>query len=179
MTVSRLNPEATAFVFVDFQERFAGAVDGFSEAVDRACLLAQSAQLMKIETVVSEQYPKGLGPTVSKLKDALGQASILEKTDFSAVRHPGFSLGGATCAVLCGVEAHVCVAQTALDLLDADVDVFIAADAVASRSPIERDLGLSRLAGSGASILTVEAILFELLSGSSHPAFREVQGLIK
>jgi nicotinamidase-related amidase len=179
MTVSRLNPDSTAFVFVDFQERFAGAVAGFFEAVDRACLLAQSARLMNMATVVSEQYPKGLGPTVPNLKEALGETPILEKTDFSAVRHPDFSLGGASCAVVCGVEAHVCVAQTALDLMDREVDVFIAADAVASRNPIERDLGLNRLASGGASILTVEAILFELLGGSSHPAFREVQGLIK
>ncbi|MCX6394820.1 MAG: isochorismatase family protein [Solirubrobacterales bacterium] len=175
----RVEAESTALILVDFQERFAGAVKGFDAAVSRASVLASMAQILEIKIVVTEQYPQGLGVTVSTLRAALGEYTPLEKTVFPATRAEGFDLGGATAAIVAGVEAHVCVAQTVLDLLDAEIQVHVVADAVASRSNSEKDAALARLRDEGAVITMTEAVLFELTGGSSHPRFKELQGLVK
>jgi len=179
MIVKRLRTASTALVVVDFQERFRGAVFGFDEAAARAAILVSAARLLNIHTVVSEQYPKGLGHTVEPLASVLGDAEILEKTVFPASRAEGFDLNGSSQVILSGVEAHVCVAQTALDLLDSGLEVFIPADAVASRNELDRDIAIERLRNSGAVITTVEAVVFELAGGAGHPLFKDLQGLIK
>jgi len=179
MNVKRLTTASTALVVVDFQERFRGAVFGFDEAAARAAILVSAARLLNIHTVVSEQYPKGLGHTVEPLASVLGDAEILEKTVFPASRAEGFDLNGSSQVILSGVEAHVCVAQTALDLLDSGLEVFIPADAVASRNELDRDIAIERLRNSGAVITTVEAVVFELAGGAGHPLFKDLQGLIK
>ncbi len=175
----RVEAGSAALILVDFQERFAGAVSGFDAAVSRACVLASMAQILAIKTVVTEQYPQGLGVTVSPLATALGDFTPLEKTVFPATRAEGFDLGGATAAIVAGVEAHVCVAQTVLDLLDAEIEVHVVADAVASRSHVDKDSALARMRAEGAVVTTTEAILFELTGGSSHPHFKALQGLVK
>ena len=174
-----LKSESTAVVLVDFQERFDGPVAGFCEAAQRASVLAGGAAALGMRVVLTEQYPKGLGRTVKIVAEALQNPTAIEKTVFSAVRAEGFDLGQADSAVVCGVEAHVCVAQTVTDLLERGVSVHIPADAVASRSDRDRDIALERLRSRGAEITTVEAVLFELLGGAGHEQFKEVQALIK
>lgn len=176
---ARLEQSSTAVVAIDFQERFAGAVSGFEEACVRAAILLQAAGKLELPVVVTEQYPKGLGHTVPVVAGAVSGFQALEKTVFSAARAEGFSLPAEKSVIVCGVEAHVCVAQTVLDLLESGSPVYIAADAVASRSESDRTVALERLRGEGAVISTVEALLFELLGGADHPNFREVQALIK
>jgi nicotinamidase-related amidase len=175
----RLRREETVIVLVDFQERFEGAVDGFSMAADRARILAAAASVLGIPVVVTEQYPRGLGHTVTPVSGAVVGFSPLEKTVFSAAKAEGFSLQGRSSAVVCGVEAHVCVAQTVLDLIEAGTDVTVPVDATASRSALDRSTALERMRASGAELTTVEAVVFELLGGADDPNFREVQGLIK
>ena len=176
---ARLKQSSTSVIAVDFQERFAGAVSGFEAACSRAAVLVSAARILELPVTVTEQYPRGLGHTVPVLAEALPDLKALEKTVFSAVRADGFSLVPGHAAIVCGVEAHVCVAQTVLDLLDAGSPVFVAADAVASRSESDRIIALERLRAEGAVISTAEALLFELLGGADHPNFREVQALIK
>jgi nicotinamidase-related amidase len=175
----RLEMLDTALVVIDFQERFRGAVEGFDEASARAGVLVQAFREMGLPVVVTEQYPQGLGPTVDPVAEAAEGIARIEKTIFSAVRVDGFDLEGRSVAVVCGVEAHVCVAQTALDLLADGIEVHVVADAVASRSPFDRDTALTRLRDRGATVTTTEAVAFELLGGAAHPAFKAVQGLIK
>ncbi len=127
---------------------------------------------------VTEQYPKGLGRTMPKLIDALGEAyQPIEKTRFSA----GDAMRGVETesVLLCGIEAHVCVLQTALDLIDAGYHAFTLVDAVDSRSPQNKRLGLERMRQSGAVLLSTETALFELMQDARHPRFKELQGLIK
>jgi len=176
---ARLEPATTAVIAVDFQERFAGAVTGFDAACGRAAILVAAARILNIQVTVTEQYPRGLGHTVPVVADALVEFEAIEKSVFSAARSDGFKHEPGNAAIVCGVEAHVCVAQTVLDLLDAGSPVFVAADAVASRSDSDRTIALERLRAEGAVISTVEALLFELLAGADHPHFREVQALIK
>lgn len=174
-----LKPESTALVLVDFQERFNGPVARFEEAVARAAVLAGGAAALGMRIVVTEQYPKGLGRTVDAIRDVIGDEPPVEKTVFSAARADGFDLGSSKGAIVCGVEAHVCVAQTVLDLLAAGIRVQVPADAVASRADGDRDTALQRLRARGADVTTVEAALFELVGGAGHERFREVQALIK
>jgi len=175
----RLNRSETAVVLVDFQERFQPAVDGFDDAVDRARVLGVGAGVLGIPVVVTEQYPKGLGKTVVSIAESLPGFCPIEKSVFSAEKAEGFSLEGRSQVVVCGVEAHVCVAQTVLDLLDKGLDVSVAVDATASRKAIDRTTALERMRDNGAELTTVEAVLFELLGGAGDPNFKEVQGLIK
>ena len=103
----------------------------------------------------------------------------VEKVRFSAAEVDGFDLGERDQALVCGIEAHVCVNQTVLDLIDEDVEVHVAADAVGSRTEANRELGLAKMERAGAIVSSIEMALFELLGGSDAEAFKQVQGLVK
>jgi nicotinamidase-related amidase len=103
----------------------------------------------------------------------------MEKTAFSAARAEGFDLNGKDQALICGIETHVCVSQTAHDLLNDGIQVHVAADAVASRTQDNKDIGLHKMESAGAIVTSVETALFELLGEAGTPEFKQVQGLIK
>ena len=174
-----LDPDRTALVVVDLQERFAGAIDGWDSIVGRAEILARAADMAGLPTIVTEQYPEGLGPTVAPVADATGGVTPLTKKAFPATRAEGFDLSGRTQALLCGVETHVCVLQTALDLISSGVEVHLVLDATGSRKAVDRDTAIDRMALAGAVPTTVETAGFELFGSADHPSFRDFQGLIK
>lgn len=176
---SRLDPARCALVIVDVQERFAPAIGGWDAIVERAAVLARTATLLDIPVVVTEQYPKGLGPTVAPVREALDGAEPLEKGDFPATAAEGFDLAGRDQVVLCGVETHVCVLQSALSLLEAAVEVQIAVDATGTRNPVDRESALGRMELLGVVPTTAETFGFELLGSAGHGAFREFQEMIK
>jgi nicotinamidase-related amidase len=176
----KLNPERTTLVVIDVQEAFRKALDRFDEVAAKTAMLVRGAAAIGVPIVVTEQYPKGLGATVPEVADNLPSGvQALDKVRFSAVGVEGFDLGDRDQVLICGIEAHVCVAQTALDLLDYDTEVHVAADAVGSRTDADRDIGLARMERAGAELTSVEMALFELLGGSDAPAFKEVQGIVK
>jgi nicotinamidase-related amidase len=142
-------------------------------------VLVQGARTLGIPVVVTEQYPKGLGHTVPELTEHLDGVEPLEKVTFSATGADGFDLGGRDQALVCGIESHVCVSQTAHDLLDRGVEVHVARDAVSSRTDENRELGLHKMEASGAVLTSVETALFELLGRAGGEEFKTVQGLIK
>jgi nicotinamidase-related amidase len=129
----------------------------------------------------SEQYPKGLGGTLPQFVDLASRR--MEKLEFSAYANPAIQdalkRAGQSQLVLCGVEAHVCVLQTGLDLIEAGYQVFVVADAVASRRPDSREVALHRVARAGATLITVEMALFEWLRSASAPEFRSISKLIR
>ena len=164
---------------VDIQEAFRPAIDEFDGIVDASAALIQGARALGVPVIVTEQYPRGLGDTVPELLEHLEGVERLAKTVFAATQADGFALGGRDQVVLCGVEAHVCVSQTALELLAAGTDVHVAADAVSSRTAWNRELGLRRMAAAGATTSSVEMALFELLGAAGSDAFKTIQGLVK
>jgi len=174
--MSLLEREGTALVVVDVQEAFRRYAS-FAQTMEQCAKLVRAARLLDVPTIVSEQYPKGLGHTAPEV--GLRDERPIEKTVFSAARAEGFDLQGAGQAIVCGIETHVCVSQTAHDLLSEGVEVHIPADAVGSRHAIDREYGLRRLERAGAIITTVEAIVFELLERAGTPEFKAVQELIK
>ncbi len=164
---------------IDVQEAFRKAVGDFDEVARKSAILIQGARALGIPVVVTEQYPRGLGDTVPEVLEHLDGVERLPKSDFSAARADGFDLNGRGQALVCGIEAHVCVSQTVLDLLGSGVDVHVATDAVASRTPENRATGLHRMEAAGATLSSVEMALFELVGTAGTPEFKTVQGLVK
>ena len=173
--MSLLDRDRTALVVVDVQEGFR-PYESFAGVADGCAKLVQAARILELPSLVSEQYPKGLGHTAPEV--GLQDERRIEKTVFSAARADGFELGGRTQAIVCGIETHVCVSQTVHDLLDRGVEVHVPADAVGSRHRLDYERGLERLERAGAVVSTVESVLFELLERAGTPEFKAVQKLI-
>ena len=170
-----LDRERTALVVVDVQEGFR-PYESFAGVAQACAKLVRAARILDLPRVVSEQYPKGLGHTVPEV--GLEGERPIEKCVFSAARAEGFDLAGRDQALVCGIETHVCVSQTVLDLLGRGIEVQVPADAVGSRHGIDYERGLERLERAGAVVTTVEAALFELLERAGTPEFKAVQKLI-
>jgi nicotinamidase-related amidase len=174
--VSLLQRDRATLIVVDVQEAFRSYAS-FAEVADSCAKLLEGARILALPSVVSEQYPKGLGSSAPEL--GLQDEPRIEKTVFSAARAEGFDLHGARQAIVCGIETHVCVSQTVHDLLADGVEVHVPADAVGSRHQLDYERGLERLQRAGAIVTTVESVLFELLERAGTPEFKAVQGLIK
>ncbi|HTA31943.1 MAG TPA: isochorismatase family protein [Solirubrobacteraceae bacterium] len=170
-----LERDRAALVVVDVQEGFRSYAT-FAAVAGACAKLVQAARILQLPTLVSEQYPKGLGPSAPEL--GLQDEPRIEKTVFSAARAEGFDLGGAEQALVCGIEAHVCVSQTVHDLLADGIEVHVPADAVGSRHQLDYERGLERMERAGAVVSTVEAALFELLERAGTPEFKAVQKLV-
>ena len=179
----KLDRSRAALVVVDVQEAFRPAVLDFEQVVGNVSVLVRGAGVLGLPTLVTEQYPKGLGRTVPELAEHLDQVDPIEKVCFSAVQADGFSRalqdGRRDQVLLCGIETHVCVNQTAQDLIRDGLEVHVAQDAVSSRTKENRDLGLHKMERSGAMVTSVETALFELLRAAGTPEFKEVQALVK
>ena len=176
----KLRADRAALVVIDIQEAFRKALPGFGEVAAQAATLVEGAAAIGIPIVVTEQYPEGLGTTVGEVAAHLpGGTRRIEKVRFSAAEAEGFDLADRDQALVCGIEAHVCVNQTVLDLLDSGIEVQVAADAVGSRTAANRELALARMERAGALLSSVEMALFELLGGSDAPSFKQVQALVK
>jgi len=178
----KLDRSRAALVVVDVQEGFRPAVLDFERVAHNVATLVRGARILGLPTLVTEQYPKGLGRTVAEVAEHL-DVTPLEKVCFSAVDAAGFT--GALHeaqrdqVLLCGIETHVCVNQTAEDLIAEGVEVHVAQDAVSSRTADNRALGLHKMERSGAVTTSVETALFELLRQAGTPEFKEVQALVK
>jgi nicotinamidase-related amidase len=178
----KLDRGRAALAVVDVQESFRPAVLDFDRVAANVAVLVQAARIMGLPVIVTEQYPKGLGETVREVAEHLDGVRRLEKMTFSAVAADGFpaSLPDMRDQVLlCGIEAHVCVNQTAEDLLAAGREVHVVGDAVTSRTAENRALGMHKMERSGAVLTSVETALFELLREAGTPEFKEIQRLVK
>jgi len=181
--IKRLQREETILLIVDVQERLIPAIHE-GEQVARSCsVLTQAAQTLDIPLIITEQYPEKLGATVPEIRGVLHQYQPISKKQFSSCTPEMMDLLKSTFErrkiLLCGVEAHVCVQQTALDLLANDFDVFVARDAISSRTIANAEIGWQRIIGAGAIPVSVESALFELLQTADHPQFKAVHQLIK
>jgi nicotinamidase-related amidase len=175
----KLDPERTTLIVVDVQEGFRKAVPGFERVARATATLIEGAEAIGIPIVVTEQYPKGLGETAPEVAEHLpGGTEPLEKVCFSAKEAEGFDLGSRDQALVCGIETHVCVNQTTLDLLGSGVEVQVAEDAVASRTEENKRVGLHKMERAGAVLTSVETALFELLGRAGTDEFKRVQKLI-
>lgn len=172
-------------VVVDVQERLFNAMDAErrDDMVANVKILASAARRLDVPVLVTEQYPKGLGRTLPELRTLLGDTPPFEKTAFSCAGADGFMdrvrALGADHVILTGIEAHVCVLLTALDLLGRGLRVSVVADAVCSRRPANLEIGLDQARQAGAVVTATETVVFQLLGGADSDAFRELSKLLR
>jgi nicotinamidase-related amidase len=175
----KLDADRTVLVVIDVQEGFRRAIPDFDHVAKATATLIEGAQAIGVPILITEQYPKGLGETVPEVAEHLPEGTEpLEKVVFSASEAEGFDLAGRDQALVCGIETHVCVNQTALDLLADGVDVQVAEDAVGSRTEENKRVGLHKMERAGAVMTSVETALFELLGAAGTDEFKRVQKLI-
>ena len=178
-----INISDSLALFVDMQERMMPAINNHEEVIRRACILARGARLLGLPVLAARQYPKGLGETVAPLLEALGEHDVTDKTAFSClgdeILRNKIAAAGRKNVLVAGVESHICVLQTVLDLLEGGYNVYLAADCCGSRKESDRGYAEWRMALAGAKMTTVESVLFELMTHKDHPARKDIQALIK
>ena len=179
MTPAKLDRERSTLVVIDVQEAFRKAVPSFDDVARGAAALVRGAEATGVPILVTEQYPEGLGRTVPEVAEALPEGiRPIEKVCFSASEAEDFDLGGRDQALVCGLEAHVCVNQTVLDLIDEGVEVHVPVDAVGSRFAQSREIGIEKARRAGAVITNVETALFELVGRAGTDEFKEIQRVV-
>lgn len=186
MSIPRL-PQAGQVVLavLDIQEKLIPSIDGREALVKKCAALCRGVDILGGKIVVTEQYVKGLGPTIDPIREAVSKWQPIEKKTFSACGAGGefeAAIGNASpdnFLLIAGIEAHVCVMQTVLDTLEIGWRVGIVADAVGSRSELNYQMALRRMESLGVTLFTTEMALFELMRTSAHPRFKDVLALIK
>lgn len=170
--------DMSMLLLVDFQTRLMPAIHDGARLVANAVRLCEAARLLSVPILRTEQYPKGLGGTVSPLDQ---QGQVIEKLSFGACDEPDFvaATAGHPALVVTGCESHVCVLQTVLGLLARGQRVHVVQDAVGSRSAESKEVAMARMRAHGADIVTTEMVVFEWLRRADHPAFRTASALIK
>ena len=176
----------TTLLLVDMQERLLPAMTGGAEAQARCAILLKAAKALEVPVTLSEQYPKGLGHTVPMLKEETGNAPVFEKLSFSCWRDKALKdhmiahhEAGRPLVILAGIEAHVCVMQTAADLAAAGFGVFAGADAMASRAPASHAMALDRMRDNGVAVVNTEMVVFELLGRAGTAEFKALSALVR
>ena len=173
---------ADCLVVIDMQERLLPVIANAELITQRCRFLLEAAGLLSVPIVLTEQYPRGLGATVEVLRNAAANAATLEKLRFSAadvILEAGVLRAECRQLVLAGIETHICVQQTALDLTAAGWKVTLATDASGSRHELDRSIAISRLQAAGVVVSSAEAIAFEWCKTAEHPAFRQLSSLVR
>jgi len=178
-----INRADAVLVVVDIQERLAAAMPHKDDVIETATFLVRACDAMGVPVIVTRQYVAGLGDTVSELADVLGNREPIDKLTFSCMGTPEFreaiSKPGRRQVLLAGMETHVCVSQTALDLMGAGYEVSVLADGVCSRRSHDHEIAVRRLATVGASVTVAESVIYEMLGVAGTPEFKQVLELVK
>jgi hypothetical protein len=178
-----LKRDESVGLIIDVQERLHGVIDDAERVARKVGVLARGLRVLGVPLLVTEQYPKGVGPTLAEVKAAAGEATLIEKREFgcfgSALFRETMEPYADKTLILCGYETHVCVLQTALQARGRGHRVFVVADAAGSREPENKRMALERLREAGCTVTTVEMTLFELLGSADSPEFKAIQALIK
>jgi len=181
-----LTTENTLLLVIDFQERMMPVIHDSDALLERTAKFIKGCKLLEVPALVTQQYTKGLGVTVPQISEALGKFEPLEKVAFSCYMDEKIKENidrhrktGRNHILITGVEAHICVQQTVLQLLEADYNVYLIADCAGSRNPSDFDYARRRMAQAGAIITTLESALFELMLTAEHPGRKEISALVK
>lgn len=177
------SPDGATLLIIDIQEKLFRLVAEQDRLVDRVTKLIAFSRILGIPLVVTEQYSRGLGPTIEPLRAVLAEVPILEKLSFSCFGADGFEQRLRELAtkqlIVCGIEAHICVQQTTLDALQHGYKVHVVSDAVSSRDPENCRLGVEKMRQAGAIITSWEMVAYELMGRAGTPQFREALPLFK
>jgi len=178
-----IEKDKSSLFIIDVQEKLVSAMPKPHRFIDNIIKLQKAANVLEVPITLSEQYPKGLGVTIDKIRENTKKTEIevIEKTDFAlSINLDSVELKGGNNIIICGIEAHVCVLQTAIGLADFDMKVFVVQDAISSRYEKDYLTALSRLdKHPNIQIVSYEMVLFEWLESSNHPEFKTISQLIK
>lgn len=176
----RFTAKTVQLLVVDLQERLLPVISGESIVRANARRLIQAARWLEIDCLATEQYPKGLGSSVADIAEVYA-AHVVEKMTFSAVGPESvrYWLEPDQAVVLAGIETHVCIAQTAFDLIEMGMTVLLPVDAVSSRNRSDHDVAVTRMTQAGVIPTTTEALLFEWLGSAEHPQFKAISKMVK
>ena len=178
-----IDARKAALVVIDIQKKLAVAMNQRKKVVANVTALIKSAERLGLPILLTEQYPEGIGGTVSEIRTLLADLKPITKRTFSCCGTQAFIEAAQECGaeqfVVVGMETHVCILQTALDLLTFDRHVYVVADAVCSRFKADHRIALRRMEQNGITIVTTESVLFELLNTSTHESFKELTKFIK
>ena len=177
----RLDADRSAILVIDFQEKLAPAVPSSEHAVGFTDALLEAADLLQVPSAATVQYPKGLGPLVEPLSERFPDPE--EKLDFSSAVCRGsldqWSRSGRDQVLVCGLETHICVLQTVLDLIEEGFSVYVVAEAVAARGGWEHELAIEEMRWAGATITSLESVLYQWLGTAAHPQFKAISRIVK
>jgi len=185
MRPDQLDAGRAMLLVIDMQEKLMPLIIDQQRVVGAAIKLIRGLSVLDLPMVATEQYPKGIGTTIAPIRDVLagGNVQTLEKPTFSGWAHPQVREAilalDRTQLIIAGVETHVCVQQTALDLASRDYDVFVCADAAGSRGRMDYECALHRMRQNRIVVTTVESVLFELCQSSAAPRFKALLEIIK
>ncbi|HMC31906.1 MAG TPA: isochorismatase family protein [Candidatus Angelobacter sp.] len=174
-----LRPEECALAVIDIQEKLLPPIFEKERLVRNAQLLVRLAEILSLPIIVSTQYAKGLGPTVEEISSLLPEVKAVDKLEFGCFGNGEYcstvaGLANRNTLLLCGMESHICVMQTALGALSQGLNVHVAADAVSSRTELNWKIGLNRMHAAGTVVSSTEMMIYELLGKSGTPAFKEM-----
>jgi nicotinamidase-related amidase len=179
----RIGRDTSFLLIVDMQEKLVPVVEQPDRVVANAARLMTGAARLGVPILLTEHYPKGIGPTVPALRELAPAGAVLEKIHFDALSEPAFAEHLAALdrpqAVVAGTEAHVCVLQSALGLKQAGYRPYLVVDAVSSRRPEDKETAVARLRDAGVAAVTTEMVLFEWLARGDTTEFTDLLGLIK
>ena len=179
----RINHEETAAVVIDIQERLLPHINEWDITLQNCLKLIDGLQVLSVPLVVTQQYTKGLGATENSVSGKIPEFSFIEKISFSCFGEPAFrsrlSSLGKKYIILFGIETHVCVLQTCLDLIDEGYMPVIVEDCVSSRKPNDKSVAIERMRQEGARITTLESILFELVQCAGTDTFKSISKIVK
>jgi len=168
---------------IDFQERVITAMHESEDVIRKTVIFFKGCRILDVPILVMQQYTKGLGGTIAPIKEALGEFEYIEKEIFSSYKNEEFKAkleqSGKTEIIVTGAEAHVCVQQTVLDLLDHGYKVYVLVDCISSRFAMDRKFSMKRMETAGAIFTTMESMLFEMLGSANHPRRKEITQLVK
>ena len=179
----RIQLENACTIVIDFQTGLMPSIKNNEDVEKNAAMFISGCKVLNIPIMVTQQYTRGLGETTDTIKQALGEFSWFEKTSFSCCGGEGFmeslEASGKKDIILTGVETHVCVMATALDLVEKGYSVYLLADCVSSRNSYDRKIAMRRMEKAGVVITTAETALFEMLRDAKHPLRKEISALVK
>lgn len=178
-----LTPETTLLVVIDVQGNLARVVAESKSAIRAVSQLVEGAKRLEIPVLLTAQVPEKIGHTIPEIAGLLPEQTDYPRVHFSiwqdAAVQQAIRTYGRRQVLLCGFEAHICLYQSSLDLIAGGFEVYLAADAVSSRNPYNKDIALQELSNQGVHLSTVEMALFSLLRSAQHPAFKAISRLIK
>lgn len=175
----RIDRNKTVALVIDYQEKLVPVMHKKEKLIQNSCILLAGLEALGIPMAVTQQYTKGLGMTVEEITEASKEIEYAEKITFSAFEHIRHDIKGKKFVIVCGIEAHICVLQTVLDLLEKGYIPVVVEDCISSRNANDKKIALRRMRDEGAIITTYESVLFELLQEAGTAESKRIQRLIK